>query len=305
MSADFPADVIPRAHLLDVCRQVHALDACHRLPAGQADAGLDRFMLERLGERLAALPAVADLVGDALAEVRSAHDRPQWLAPTADLGPDLGALVLAAVHLEAAVNAVPARPLSELLLFGEPNRWHPADDGAPAYSVIRSGDNWIIRYGMECGEYVAARNKAIGWLVILLRRPNRLLTVAELSGDADGRLAADAAIGAPPKTSIAQIVAIKNRIAEIDDLDEMGRSETYQSEKAGLLRRLQEGGAERLVQAPLRKGHHRIATRLRAFRNKLAETGMPSLSAHLTTCLDLDFPHFSYRPPPDAPAWRI
>jgi hypothetical protein len=185
--------------------------------------------------------------------------------------------------------------------------------GSPTASVAQEGNSirktaeiWHLRYQGELGEYPAKGNQSIGWLVKLLAYPNRSLSVADLLGDPEGKLATDARLGEERATSEEGIEAIKRRLEEIAGImGETGGSESLEDEQAQLLRQLEAAGDGKQLSSPLRKAHHNIATQIRTFlKNKLAKD-MPSLAAHLTASLRLDFPDVGYYPPAATPAWKI
>jgi hypothetical protein len=168
------------------------------------------------------------------------------------------------------------------------------------------GEVWHVRYRGEAGDYPAKGNLCIGWLVKLLAVPNRLLTVADLRGDPEGKLAADAVLGAErvADPDDVELKAIKKELDDIEataDLTEW--TEGLEERKANLLRRLQGRMAERLG-SQLQRGHANIATQLRNLRRKL-ERDMPQLVAHLKVSLKLDFPEFGYYPPDPPPNWQF
>jgi hypothetical protein len=171
-------------------------------------------------------------------------------------------------------------------------------------SIQLVGKVWELRYGNERGGYPERGHKCIPWLRTILSHPRRSLTVAEVRGDPEGRLAGDALLHGERATDAAGIRAIRLRQEEIADIRaETGGSPSLDEEEAELLQQLQE--ASKQIKSPLRKAHHNIASQIRAFlRDKLAKD-MPDLAAHLTAALKLDSPHFGYYPPVGAPAWKI
>ena len=170
-------------------------------------------------------------------------------------------------------------------------------------SAVRTGDTWTIRYGTEKGDY--ADRKSIGWLVQLLARPNRSLTVAELRGDPEGKLAADAYLGKEAETNAEGILAIKKRLQEIEDTAaEVEWSEKSSDEYADLLRRVEAAKGGKQIVTSANKEHHNVASQLRILRRAL-KSNMPTLFAHLIASLQLDRPHLGYYPPVGAPNWKI
>ena len=181
----------------------------------------------------------------------------------------------------------------------------PIRDTIEARNSIRLvGDVWQLGYSTENGQYPKQGNQCIKWLAKLLAAPNRSFTIAELRGDPEGKLAADALLRGDLESDRDGVKAIKNRLEAIEAItEETGGSETLENEKANLLRWLQAADDNKQITNPLRKAHHNIATQIRNLREKLAPT-MPKLAAHLQESLKLDAPHFGYYPPLGAPAWE-
>jgi CheY-like chemotaxis protein len=177
--------------------------------------------------------------------------------------------------------------------------------GEPQGNSIRlRGDVWHLSYHGESGDYPRRGNQSLAWLYKLLAAPNKLFTVAELQGDPDSKLDADARIGAERRTDDAGIKSIQKRLEEIEEITEQtGGSETLENEKTQLLDQLHEALGR--IDSPLKKAHRNIAVQIRAFRDKLAKGSMPNLAAHLRAALKLDFPYIAYYPPAGAPAWQI
>lgn len=162
---------------------------------------------------------------------------------------------------------------------------------------------WHLRYGTETGEYPKKGNLCIEWLAKLLAAPNRSLTVADLRGDPEGKLAADGMLRGECETDREGVNIIKYRLEEIEDMTAAtGGSEAMENEKADLLRQLQAARDNMQLDSPLRKAHHNAATQIRMFLRKLATT-MPKLSGHLDEALKLDFPHLGYYPPAVTSPW--
>ena len=112
-----------------------------------------------------------------------------------------------------------------------------AEDEKQVLSIRLVGKVWHLRYGAERGDYPKKGNKSIEWLAKLLAVPNRLLTVGDLRGDPEGRLAADARLRGESETDLEGAKAIKNRLDEIESITcETGGSEALENEKAKLLR---------------------------------------------------------------------
>src|SRR5262249_3030922 len=143
------------------------------------------------------------------------------------------------------------------------------------------------------------------WLTRLLVTPNRFLTVAELRGDPEGKLAGAAHLGSELETDAEGASTIARRLKDIDDITvATGGSEQVENERTDLLDRLKRSDEGKRLQSSLTKQHHNIATQFRNFLKKLA-TEMPQLAAHLNTYLKLEQPDFGYFPPINTPAWKI
>jgi hypothetical protein len=197
------------------------------------------------------------------------------------------------LHVELKLEYVKA---TEMLQAGQP---------AAENRIQREGDVWHLRYQDESGDYPVKGNQSIGWLAKLLAAPNRALTVADLRGDPEGKLAADAMLGAEPETDREGTAAIKRRLQEIADITaETGGSDSLHEEEAQLLGHLKEATWAKTLDSQLRRDHANIATQLRNFRRKLG-TDMPQLAAHLKASLKLDFPEFGYYPPDPPPDWQF
>jgi hypothetical protein len=176
------------------------------------------------------------------------------------------------------------------------------EDLAGENAIQLVGEVWELRFGNERGQYPERGNQCIGWVCTILAHPNRHLTVAEVRGDPEGELAADALLHGERKTDAEGVKRIKRRLAEIADIrDETGGSPRLDEEEAALLRQLEEAPTQ--IKTPLKRAHHNIATQIRAFLHKLAND-MPNLAAHLKAALKLEAPHFGYYPTPGTPAWK-
>jgi hypothetical protein len=166
------------------------------------------------------------------------------------------------------------------------------------------GEVWRIRYRVELGDYPARGSLCIAWLVKLLAAPNRQLSVPEMRGDPEGKLTADAMIGGEREADGATLIAIKQRLDEINDITAgSGGSEELEEEKSELLERLE--AATKPFKTALKGAHHNIATQLRTFTRERLPEQMPQLAAHLKASLKLDFPDFGYYPPDPAPDWQF
>jgi hypothetical protein len=178
----------------------------------------------------------------------------------------------------------------------------------PGHLIRLVGGIWHIRFGTEAGDYPANGNRAITWLAMLLEKPNRLLSVADLSGDPDGKLAADAALRDMSQDDREALAAKKRRLREIDDIIEAtGGSESLQNEYVRLLDAVKGSATTKKLASKLRRDHANIATQLRNFMRRLKDNphGMPQLVGHLRASLKLELPDFGYFPPAPTPPWTF
>jgi CheY-like chemotaxis protein len=203
------------------------------------------------------------------------------------------------IQVSALVNHDPER-VRQLLGEG-------AADPQAENSICLQGDIWHLRFHGESGDYPRRGNQSLAWLHKLLAAPNKLFTVADLQGDPDMKLAADAEIGADYQTDDAGVNRIKDRLEEIAEITEKtGGSEFLEDEKAILLKQLRDAMRGKKMDSPLRAAHRNIAVQLRTLRdNKLAKGNMPRLAAHLRAALKLEFPYIGYYPPPGTLSWQI
>jgi hypothetical protein len=173
------------------------------------------------------------------------------------------------------------------------------------YSARLTAEIWHLRYCDETGDYPIKGNQAIGWLVKLLAAPNRQLTVANLRGDPEDKLAADALLGGQPKMGSPEIKDIKKQLAEIDSLAETtGSTESLEERRAALLSQLK-GPTGQVLASQIKSDHRNIATQPRTLMREKLKRDMPQLAAHLKASLKLDCPEFGYYPPSPPPAWQF
>jgi hypothetical protein len=176
---------------------------------------------------------------------------------------------------------------------------------APVNRIQREGGMWHLRYQDESGDYPVRGNQSISWLAKLLAAPNRRLAVADLRGDPECMLAADAMLGTEPEMDPEGMALIRRRLQEIADITaETGGSESFQEEESRLLERLKQSPGAGVLKSQLRRDHANIATQLRNLRRKL-KSDMPNLAAHLKAYLKLEFPEFGYYPAHPSPDWHI
>jgi hypothetical protein len=192
------------------------------------------------------------------------------------------------------------RALRAVLSMAEP----PPVEVVPVCSIRLVGAVWTIHYQGELGEYPARDHKCLGWLAKVLGRPGHQHTVAELRGDSEGRLKADSS---PKEEAEADPTGLQKMYLRVEDLDEMirtgGGNVELETERAYLVKRLEEGYRKHKLSSPHIKAHHTVASQLRKFRREKLAEEMPRLAAHLHVCLDLAFPHITYSPPAGHPTW--
>jgi hypothetical protein len=185
-------------------------------------------------------------------------------------------------------------------------------DGQDPSRVLQHAVNYIhfrgetchLGYGIEMSEFQIRGNQALKWLAKLLAASNRSLTVGDLRGDPQHKLAADSLLGGELETDSEGIKRIKERLDEIEDLTAAtGGSERLQNETVDLLGRLGEAEDFKQLTNHLKTAHHNVATQIRTLLRKLGKD-MPQLAAHLKAALKLDFPHFGYYPPAGTPTWN-
>jgi hypothetical protein len=206
-------------------------------------------------------------------------------------------------------------PVSALELPISPKTPPPGDD---ENSIRQVGKGWHLHYQGEEGWYPLKGSKGLQLLANLLLAPNRSLTVADLCGDPEKKLAADARSGAELAVHQDPLEVIKKQLQDIDkEVEEIdgiaaatGWNDTLEARKAplekkkgDLLAYLQESAAGRQLTSALKRAYHNHATQIRTFIKELAGD-MPKLAAHLNAALKLEYPDFGYYPPPDTIPWK-
>jgi hypothetical protein len=178
---------------------------------------------------------------------------------------------------------------------------------AAGMSICRVGEVWHLRYLSEEADFPVCGNKFLGWLAKLLAKPDYAWTIADLLGDPEGKLKADALLGGERAKDKDSLRTIWERIQEIDDtIGDAGGSEELESEKAKLLRQVEGHSSKERMTAAVAKAYKNITTQKRKFLQKLKKK-MPQLSAHLKASLvpsgkDLTL---SYRPAAGTARWRV
>jgi hypothetical protein len=226
-----------------------------------------------------------------------------WWVPPEDAG--------SAEPQEAGALSVPAEsgePEQEPNSSGAGGRAADGGDG-PVMSLRRVGKNWRLRYpNDQDGDFPVKDHKFLGWLAKLLSKPGYPWTVAELYGDPEGKIKADAALGGERARDWEYLRRIWDRIQEIDITTQTtGGSAELAAERGDLLQQVRGHSATELMEAEVRKAYHNVTTQLRLFLKTLAREGMPRLAAHLRTALKTssDDCAISYRPPAGTPGWVV
>jgi len=192
------------------------------------------------------------------------------------------------VNVAAYLDALPESTLPE----AAPNICEPQNTVANSIRLV--GEIWQVRYGTEEGYY--KKNLAMDWLVKLLTAPNKHLTVADLRGDPEGKLAAAAILGRQSETDLRGLAAINRRLQEIDDIAaETAWTESLEDERGSLLSMVEDASSGKVFPSELCGAHNNIATQLRSLVRKL-EIAMPELAGHLKASLKLCLPDFRYSP---------
>jgi CheY-like chemotaxis protein len=241
---------------------------------------------------------------------------PKPAAGSGELLKDLVPAVEEALKGEAELVELVSRTVKLALKLGKTVpylRWlldcelGESEAAAPAENSIRlKGEIWHLRFHGESADYPRKGNQSLTWLHMLLATPNKRFSVAELLGDPDGKLAAEAKIGTERVTDDAGLKRIKLRLEEIDEIiANTGGSEALDHEKAALLKQLQEALRGKKTDSPLKDAHRNIAVQTRALRDKKLAKDMPVLAAHLRAALKLNFPNVGYYPPVGTSSWQV
>jgi hypothetical protein len=174
-------------------------------------------------------------------------------------------------------------------------------------SLRRVGEVWHLRYQGESADFPVRGNQFLGWLAKLLAKPNHALTVAELRGDSEGKLKADARLGGEYAKDMKGLREINDRIRQIDEITELaGSSDHLEAEREKLLREVAAYSAKGRIGSSVGNAYNNITTQKRLFLTKL-EKEMPQLAAHLRSCITQFKENYalSYRPPAGTPRWHI
>jgi hypothetical protein len=174
-------------------------------------------------------------------------------------------------------------------------------------SLCRVGQVWHLRYHNEKADFPVDGNKFLGWLAKLLAKRAYAWTVAELLGDPEGKLKADASLRGERVTDADGLRKIRNRLEDIDAMiATTGGSEAPEAEKAQLLKQVEHWSKQRRINSPVARAYNNIGTQKRQFILKLKDN-MPQLAAHLKAAIVLSGEDFTvaYRPLAGSPAWHI
>jgi hypothetical protein len=206
----------------------------------------------------------------------------------------------------ARADALPVPPAATGEPGGEGAR--PPTEEAPVMFLRYLGGIWRLRYpGDPDREFPVKGHKFLGWLAKLLSKPGHPWTVAELLGDPDGKIEADASLGGERVHDREGIRKIWNRIEEIDAITEAtGGSAALEAEKDDLLQEVTGHAATKQAEAEVRQAYNNITTQKRLFLKKLAKE-MPRLAAHLRTHLRPSGSDYTitYRPAAGTSSWAV
>jgi hypothetical protein len=176
-------------------------------------------------------------------------------------------------------------------------------DQVPSCLLRRVGKIWHLSYQGEQSDFPVDGNKFMGWLAKLLGKPKHSWTIAELHGDNDGKLAADALLSGENEKDRKALKEIADRLEEIDEITkETGGSETLEKEREKLLRQVARYSSDDRMKTSIEKAYNNVTTQKRQFLKKLKKL-MPQLAAHLTACIRPVGKGYtvSYLPPEGAP----
>jgi hypothetical protein len=234
--------------------------------------------------------------------------------------------------LRDAVECLPSRhvPLLDALEKAVPKPVHdpdarlvtdlaanPAIVGADGMFLRRVGKVWHLGYQGERGDFPVHGNKFLGQLAKLLAKPNYAWTVAELRGDPDDKLKADAWMGVERASDMEALRAIHKEIQNIDAIvAETGSTEVLENKKEKLLRQVKGHSAKKRLGSSVRKAYNNVAAQKSLFLKKLegkvlkkleGKADMPQLAAHLRACIKSSGSDFtiSYRPPAGMARWVV
>jgi hypothetical protein len=174
-------------------------------------------------------------------------------------------------------------------------------------SLRRVGEVWHLRYQGESADFPVRGNQFLGWLAKLLEKPDYAWTVAELRGDPEGKVKADARLGGEYEKDEEGLRKIYERIQDINDITERtGGSDRLEDEKGELLRQVETHSAKGRIESSVGNAYNNITTQKRQFLKKL-KGQMPQLAAHLRSCITQFAEDFtiSYRPPAGTPRWQV
>jgi hypothetical protein len=174
-------------------------------------------------------------------------------------------------------------------------------------SLRRVGKIWHLRYHGEKADFPVDGNKFLGWLAKLLRKPDYAWTVAELLGDPEAKLKADASLSRERVTDAEGLKTIWKEIQDIDAMiEETGSTEALEDKKAELLKHVEQHSARRRMGSAVAKDYNNIGTQKRQFLKKL-KAHMPQLAAHLEASIIPSGKDFTiaYRPPNGSPPWHV
>jgi hypothetical protein len=176
-------------------------------------------------------------------------------------------------------------------------------------ALVWEGGMWTFTFDTVTRHYPVTGNKCILWLAKLLAKPNEMLSVPDLYGDEEGKLAGDAKLTGQNETDLESLRKIHDRLRDIESIaeDTGGPSEALAEEKANLLKRVRYWDRQGRFPSALIRAYNNIRGQLRTFvRDTLSPEGMmPALADHLKVHLQYQRPFIGYCPRPGTPRWIL
>jgi hypothetical protein len=171
----------------------------------------------------------------------------------------------------------------------------------PATSIERSADFWEIRFQNEHATF--KHRRALPWLAKLLSKPHHRWTVAELLGDEEGKLAADALLRRQPQADREAVARLRKQLEELDEIEAQfsGLNTEQEREKVEILRELDT--ADKALKSALVRAYDNIRKQVKTLIGTIKKD-MPKLAAHLKAAIKPDCPELAYSPPAGTTSWK-
>jgi hypothetical protein len=173
-------------------------------------------------------------------------------------------------------------------------------------SLRRNVAMWQVRYHDEEGHFPVKGNQFISWLAKLLAKPEHHWPIADLRGDPEGKLAADARLGGERSKDERYLQDIHKDIADVEAIAaETGSTEALEERREKLLQEVQKHSAKEQMETSIQKDYENVLKQRKLFIKKLDE--MPQFAAHLEACIQSfsnDYT-FAYKPPQGTLTWDI